>query len=65
MPPIPHGGSLTTQSGVDTTVNINAGAGITGGMLVFSDAFVAPTNRSPFNHNDPAGITQHRHRKPY
>ncbi|MBR1121423.1 autotransporter outer membrane beta-barrel domain-containing protein [Bradyrhizobium lablabi] len=51
----PSGGSLNTQSGVDTTVNINAGAGITGGMLVVANG--ASTSQSvTVNHNDPGGI---------
>jgi uncharacterized protein with beta-barrel porin domain len=49
------GGSLTTQSGVDTTVNINAGAGITGGMLVVANG-TAASQSITVNHNDPAGI---------
>ena len=49
----PSGGTLnTTSNSADTTVNINAGAGITGGAYVFADA-----NNVTFNHNDPAGIT--------
>jgi len=51
------GGTLTTQSDVDTTVNINAGAGITGGLRVYTDTFVRPNQSITVNHNDPAGIS--------
>ncbi len=48
----PSGGTLNTIStSADTTVNINAGAGITDGAYVTADA-----NNVTFNHHDPAGI---------
>jgi len=49
----PSGGALDTTSSADTTVNINAGAGITGSVVVNA----GPANNVTLNHNDPAGIT--------
>jgi uncharacterized protein with beta-barrel porin domain len=48
-------GQLSTQSSADTTVNINAGAGITGGLHVSSGS-VLPNQSITINHNDPGGI---------
>ena len=48
----PSGGALDTTSSGDTTVNINAGAGITGSVVVNA----GPANNVTLNHNDPAGI---------
>jgi hypothetical protein len=52
----PSGGSLNTRSNDNTTVNINAGAGITGGVLVATGYNPANNQSITFNHNDPAGI---------
>ncbi len=52
-PPILPAGPLATSSDGDTIVNINAGAGITGGASfgIFSN------DNLTIHHNDPAGIT--------
>ena len=49
----PSGGALNTTSSADTTININAGAGITGSVVVNA----GPANNVTLHHNDPAGIT--------
>lgn len=49
----PSGGALNTTSSADTTININAGAGITGSVV----AHAGPANNVTLHHNDPAGIT--------
>ncbi len=47
-------------------MNINAGAGITGGLGVYTDTFGASGNQSiTVNHNDPAGISNSSMLRPY